>query len=317
MVQAAGNTMGTTYSVKVVGGDGKLPTAEALSELADDTFAAINRSMSTYISDSELSQLNRADTSSWQPISQPLFEVLELSQQVSRKSDGAFDITVMPLVDLWGFGPAERGAEPSGEQIARVLQQIGYQKVQLDRSQTAVQRPAGVTIDLSAIAKGYAADVLAAELRAQGHNHFMVEVGGELVLAGNNPRGKPWRIGIETPNYQLLSAPQGPVKAVDLSGVGMATSGDYRNYYEVDGARLSHTLDPKTGRPITHRLASVTVIAPTAAAADAWATALNVLGPDKALAVAEREQLAVFLLVRTGDGFEARQSTAFGPYLVN
>lgn len=309
--------MGTTYSVKVVSGDGKLPTTESLTALADDTFAAINRSMSTYISDSELSQLNRADTSSWQPISAPLFEVLELSQQISRKSDGAFDITVMPLVDLWGFGPAKRGAAPGDEQIANVLQQIGYAKVQLDRQRSAVQRPAGVTMDLSAIAKGYAADVLAAELHAQGYQHFMVEVGGELVLAGHNPKGKPWRIGIETPNYQLLSAPQGPVNAVDLSGVGMATSGDYRNYYEVDGARLSHTLNPTTGRPINHTLASVTVIAQTAAEADGWATALNVLGPDKALAVAEREQLAVFLLVRAGDGFEARQSTSFGPYLVD
>lgn len=317
MVSVNGQTMGTTYSVKLVMDDKAPPSSEVLSAWADATFAAVNESMSTYMEDSELSLLNRAETDSWQPVSAPLLDVLLLSQEISRKSDGAFDITVMPLVNLWGFGPQTRGSVPGDEEISRTIAQTGYHKVAVDAERSAVRKPVGVTIDLSAIAKGYAADQLAEKLLAEGYRHFMVEVGGELVLAGLNNRGEPWRIGIETPIYELFSASKRPVGAVDISGKGMATSGDYRNYYEVDGVRVSHTIDPKSGRPITHTLASVTVIADTAAEADGWATALNVLGAERAMALAAKEQLAVFMLVREGEGFKAMHSSAFEPYLVN
>lgn len=316
MVVVNGETMGTTYSVKLVSEQGVLPSQAELKDWADEAFLSVNRSMSTYMADSELSLLNRAATASWQPVSQPLFEVLSLSQSISRKSGGAFDVTVMPLVDLWGFGPAETNGPPSAEAIEETMERIGYDRVSIDAANRSVSRPQGVTIDLSAIAKGYGADVLAETLRRKGFTDFMVEVGGELVLAGHNAQDEPWRIGIETPNYQLLSPAKAPVRAVAISDRGMATSGDYRNYYEVDGLRVSHTIDPQTGRPITHSLASVTVIADSSAEADGWATALNVMGAKKALELAEQEQLAVFLLVRNGDGFEATHSQAFEKYLV-
>lgn len=315
MVTATGQTMGTTYSVKLVSDDKPLPSADVLSTWADAEFLAVNQSMSTYMESSELSVLNRAEEA-WQIVSAPLLEVLRYSQQISRTTDGAFDMTVMPLVNLWGFGPQQREEAPDADAIARTMEQIGYSKVLIDVERSAVRKPRGVTIDLSAIAKGYAADQLARKLRSEGYAHFMVEVGGELVLAGHNASGKPWRIGIETPSYQLLNAPSRPIGVVDISDKAMATSGDYRNYYEVDGVRLSHTIDPSTGRPITHNLASVTVITDTCAEADGWATALNVMGAEKALALAEQEQLAVFLLVREGKGFKAVHSTAFKPYLV-
>lgn len=316
MVSVSGQTMGTTYSVKLVSDGETLPSSDVLATWADSTFAAVNESMSTYLEDSELSVLNRSEVQSWQPVSAPLMEVLVLSQEISRKSDGAFDITVMPLVNLWGFGPQERVSAPDMDAINRTMAWIGYDKLSVDAERGAVRKPVGFTLDLSAIAKGYAADQLAEKLRAEGYRHFMVEVGGELVLAGLNNRGKPWRIGIETPNYELFSATKAPASAVDISNKGMATSGDYRNYYEVDGVRVSHTIDPKSGRPITHTLASVTVIADTSAEADGWATALNVMGAERALALAAEEQLAIFMLVREGDGFKAMHSAAFEPYLV-
>lgn len=315
-VSVTGQTMGTTYSIKLVGEGKALPESGTLLGWADTTFAAINQSMSTYIEDSELSLLNRAESEVWQPISVPLLDVLLLSQTISTKSDGAFDITVMPLVDLWGFGPKQYQSPPDTDTIRQTMEQIGFDKVSIDSTRGAIRKPKDVTLDLSAIAKGYAADQLAEKLRAEGYRHFMVEVGGELVLAGHNAEGKPWRIGIEMPDYQLLSGPRGPFNAVDITNKAMATSGDYRNYYEVEGVRFSHTIDPKSGRPITHNLASVTVIADTCAEADGWATALNVLGADKAMALALREQLAVFLIVREGEEFRALNSPAFSPYLV-
>lgn len=315
-VSAAGDTMGTYYNVKLAGEEGQLPTQDQVTAWADQVFGEINASMSTYLEDSELSKLNRSDSEDWQSVSAPLFEVLAISQDVSRMSGGAFDITVAPLVNLWGFGPQKRQKEaPSDEQIAALLTSIGYQKLELDAQRQALRKPSGLALDLSAVAKGYAADQLANFLEAKGYDNIMVEVGGELALRGVNARERPWKIGIESPSYSVLAPAKGPAQTVALSGRGMATSGDYRNYYEIDGERFSHTIDPVTGRPITHTLASVTIIAESSAKADALATALNVLGPEKAMALAEKEGIAAFLIVRSGDGFEPRVSSAFRPYL--
>lgn len=309
--------MGTTYSVKVVSSEEVSLNESGLQRIADTELERVNRQMSTYLADSELSLWNRASTSDWQKVSPALFEVLQLSAGISARSSGAFDVTVMPLVNLWGFGPDERQSPPSDLDIREALKRVGYNQIEFNETELTVRKPAEVFVDLSAIAKGYAVDKVAQALQDKGVANFMVEVGGELYLEGVNRRGKPWRIGVETPTYDLLKAPQGPALAVDLSGRALATSGDYRNYYEVDGVRLSHTIDPFTGRPITHKLASVSVIADTCAEADGWATALNVLGPEKGMAVAERERLAVYMIIRDGDEFVSRATKQFEAYLVD
>ncbi len=319
----SGNTMGTTYHISVV-----IPAAVELppelsqanlQERIDQTLETVNQQMSTYRATSELMRLNEQGLGTWHAVSAELFHVLSLSRQISEASGGAFDVTVGPLVDLWGFGAGSEPAQilpapPPPEQIQALLaQQVGYQAFELRQEPLALRKTKSIAIDLSAIAKGYGADAIARVFERQGLHDYLIEVGGELRLAGLNQRGKPWRIGIERP--QLSQG--GAQKAIAVTDAGMATSGDYRNYFEHEGQRYSHTLDPRTGSPVTHRLASVTVIAPTAAEADAWATALNVVGPQEAIRVANRHQLAVFLLVKEEDNFAERYSVAFEPYLTD
>lgn len=309
--QFDGRTMGTTYHVTLVDVPAGVDRA-ALHQLIDAELEQVNREMSTYIPDSELMRLNRGPAGEAVPVSAHLAEVVELSLDIYRRSNGAFDVTVGPLVSLWGFGPAERSDEPPADgDIAALLRELGSDALEVQRSPDAIRRARPVEIDLSAIAKGHGTDRVAELLEAKGIHNYLVEIGGDLRTSGRNPRGALWRIGIESPggDGQRVQRP------VAVSGKSLATSGDYRNYYEQDGVRYSHTLDPRTGRPIVHTTASVTVIADTCAAADGWATALNVLDADAALALAEREQLPVFLLVKTQQGFEERYSSAFAPYL--
>ena len=222
--------MGTYYNVKVVAPNAELPEAKQLKGWVDTQLNAINQSMSTYIPSSELSQLNRFEGAGWVNVSDRLFEVLRVSEQTSKVSAGAFDITVMPLVSLWGFGPDKRQNQlPDARDIAAAMQNTGFEKVQLNHKPKQVRRPAGVTLDLSAVAKGYAADEVAAFLSAKGFDNALVEIGGELVLRGTSRRGDSWRIGVETPSYAILG--QSSAQTVALSDRAMATSGDYRNYY--------------------------------------------------------------------------------------
>lgn len=316
LVAVNGETMGTYYHVKLVGESGALPEAAELQNWADAEFARINQSMSTYIGDSELSLLNTTQGQGWLEVSSDLMHVLMVSQRVSQLSDGAFDITVMPLVNLWGFGPAEHDFQiPTDEEIQQTLSAIGYQKLVLDPENSRLQRPNGVTLDLSAVAKGFAADAVGRVLADKGYANYMVEVGGELALHGVSPRGGPWRIGVEKPEYGLPLGQPAPAQTVELSGVGMATSGDYRNYYELNGERYSHTIDPLTGRPIKHKLASVTVIAESCALADAMATALNVLGPEKGYALAAKAGVAAYFIVSAEKGFTVEYTDEFKQYL--
>lgn len=310
VIQMAGKTMGTSYHITLVVEPEKRATIDPVQLQADvdEQLKLVNQQMSTYIPDSELMQVNAAPVNEWLYLSEPLRQVLVLSQDISRKSGGAFDVTVGPLVNLWGFGPEKREGAPSQHDIDQLRERIGYQFMEITGHQLRKERD--IWIDLSAIAKGFGVDVVADYLLAQGFDNLMVEIGGELRLHGQSPRGTPWRIAIEQPE-----AMQGSVhKAIALSNMAMATSGDYRNYFEQDGKRFSHTLNPSTGYPIDHRLASVTVLAPTAAQADAWATAINVLGPEKGMQVAEQEELAVYLIIKTDEGFVDNYSTAFEPY---
>lgn len=310
-VQLGGATMGTRWNVTVAPPLNGVDAAQLRAQI-EQQLAEINQAMSTYIDTSELSQLNRAPVGEWIAVSPELHEVLLTAMEVGWLTGGAFDVTVGPLVDLWGFGPAGRVTEPpSDEALAAAMEQVGIQHVELNLAKPLVRRDRPVRIDLSGVAKGYGVDKIAELLQQQGLTNFLVEIGGELRLSGASPRGDNWRIAVERPDA-LPGQAQLPISLTDAA---IATSGDYRNYFEQDGQRYSHTIDPSTGRPITHALASVTVIADNAAYADALATALEVLGAERALQLAEQLGLAVYVIVRKDDGFVSHHSTAFEPYL--
>ncbi|SDK22415.1 thiamine biosynthesis lipoprotein [Microbulbifer yueqingensis] len=307
----SGPTMGTRYHITVVAPPAEV-AKESLQELIEQELEAVNREMSTYIPDSELMRFNAGPIGEPVAISEPLADVVGLSIDINERSGGAFDITVGPLVNLWGFGPTpEPEKVPGQEEIDRLLGLVGSDALELERNPPRLTRTRDVQLDLSAIAKGHGVDRVAQLLEEQGIENYLVEIGGELRTLGHNPGGDEWRIGIESPTR----AGQVVHKPVRVSGRAVATSGDYRNYYERDGVRYSHSIDPRTGRPLQHRLASVTVIADICAEADGLATALNVMGADAGLKLAEREGLAVFMLVKTDNGFEERFSSAFTPYL--
>ncbi len=306
----SGHTMGTSYQIKVVADGSTLP--RDLEARVQNTLDAIDQSMSTYKPDSELNRLNRHPVGEVFAVSPDLWTVLEISATVYALTGGAFDPTVAPLVDIWGFGPVDTGDRvPSDMEIETLVGQIGFDKLVRDPVHRTVRKTSALQLDLSAVAKGYAADKVAYLLRKYGIDRYMLEIGGELALAGLNSTGEPWRIAVEMPS--LL---QGDVhKIIAVTDRGVATSGDYRNYFEKNGRRYSHTIDPRTGKPITHRLASVTVIAETSALADALATGFDVLGAQGALAVADKLGVPVFMLVRREGAFEELYNRAFAPYL--
>jgi thiamine biosynthesis lipoprotein len=303
--------MGTSYHVTVIDPPGGTSAAQYQSDI-DAVLERIDASMSTWRPDSEISRLNAAAVGEDIGLSAELHAVLSESLAVTRLSDGAFDVTVAPALAAWGFGPGSAGPRmASAEQLAALSGQVGIHGLLLQDAPPALRKLAPRSIELSAIAPGYAVDLLAAAFSARGLRDFMIEIGGEVRTSGRNAQGKGWRIGVEQPD-----APPGTPAIAVLPGQGaVSTSGDYREFFVAQGRRYSHTIDPRTLRPVSHTLASVTVIAPSCMRADAMATALMVLGPEQGLALAEREGLAVYMLLRVPDGFEARQSSAFAPYL--
>ncbi len=312
-IRIAGGTMGTTYSLTVMVSRDQAETArESLRTKVEAELAAVNQEMSTYIGDSELMRVNARAEREWIEVSDGLFKVLNKSLQVGNMTQGAFDITVGPLVEVWGFGASITGDKvPAKEDIKTLLAQTGFKKLQLDASNNSVFKSESIRLDLSAIAKGHGADRVAGVLDAEGFQHYLVEIGGEMRLKGDSPRGESWRIGIEVPSLMQGNTQ----KAIAISNKGVATSGDYRNFFEVDGKRYSHTIDPRTGWPVTHKLASVTVIADTTAEADALATAFSVLGVVEATKVADAYKVAAFFVQREEDGFVESHSAEFERYL--
>lgn len=302
----SGYTMGTSYHVTVVADPSHIP-----ADLGEGIFAAVDavdKAMTTYSNESELMALNRAAVGEPFALTAPLAEVLSIAQRIYRDSEGAFDPSVASLVNLWGFGPDKgRDEPPSPREIELLLSEVGFDALALDITAQTATRLRDIQLDLSAVAKGYGADMVADYLRSQGYANFLVEVGGEMVLSGTRPDGEPWRIAVETPD----PSGRGIQKVIPVSDVAVATSGDYRNYFERDGRRFSHTIDPRTGYPISHNLASVTVLANTAAEADALATVFMVMGEEKALAFAEERSIPVFLLVKEDTGFGEVSSSAF------
>ena len=309
-----GTTMGTTWAVRVVAAD-PWPRAERdrvgaeIQTVLDD----VESKMSHYEPSSELSRFNRARTIRPFPVSADTLEVFREARRLGELTGGALDVTVGPLVNAWGFGPVEpERLPPAGELLSRLRAHVGYARIELDAAASTLRKtdPA-VEGDLSAVAKGYGVDRVAGVLREVGLRRFLVEVGGEIVAAGVNQLQRPWRIGIESP-----AAGGGIQRVVPLQDRAMATSGDYRNRREVDGRWVSHTIDPRTGRPVEHRLASVSVVADRCATADGLATALEVLGPEDGYALAAGQGWAALFLIRGDDGaIRERATPAFSALL--
>ncbi|WP_318261625.1 FAD:protein FMN transferase [Zhongshania marina] len=308
-LRLSGMTMGTTYHITVRNPAGEW-TEQSLKEALDKRLAAFNQIASTYISNSELSQLNTMPAGEWRQLTPMLFDILVMAVEVSWLSNGAFDVTVGPLVDLWGFGPEKHEGKPSEEALNKALEEVGFDRIELDMADHKIKKGAPLRIDLSAIAKGYGVDAVALWLESLGSTDYLVEIGGEMRVAGLSPRGDQWRIGVESPDLEVDKT-----TPILLGNIGVATSGDYRNYFEENGVRYSHTIDPRTGRPITHNLASVTVLDPSCAFADAMATAFSVLGGDKTIELAEQLDIPVYLIEKTESGFSSRYSSSFAPYL--
>ena len=307
VLELTGSTMGTSYSVKLVAVPPQFNT-KALQEQIDSDLARIEQRMSTYRAESELSQFNRSESTDWVAVSAELCDVIEQALSVSKITT-AFDITVGPLVNLWGFGPADTLPEPPDNNVvAETLQYTGFGKLHTQCTTPAIRKDrADIYIDLSAYAKGYAVDQIVTLLFDNDLNNFLVEIGGELRMHGHNAGGKLWSVAIEKP-AEFESAVQ---TIVQITDVAIATSGDYRNFFLFAGQRYSHTIDPNTGYPVTHNTAAVSVISDTAAFADAMATALLVLGVDEGLALAEREGIAAYFMLRTDSGMEVYATETF------
>ncbi|MEO0632962.1 MAG: FAD:protein FMN transferase [Pseudomonadota bacterium] len=292
VLQLSGPTMGTGYNVVV----SNAPVGEAEIQSAIGTaLAQVNAAMSNWSETSEISRFNASDAPTM--LSPELAEVMDAAEAVNTASEGTFDTTMGPLIELWGFGAPGKAQMPSDVAIAAAQARSGHANTLRIGAGAMEKQQADAQVYLAAIGKGYGADHVCRALEALGITDYMVEIGGDLYAAGRNPDGMPWQIGVETPDARDRSV----MDVVGVSGLGMASSGDYRNYYEQDGQRYSHVIDPSTGRPITHTTASATVLAENAMLADAWATAMLTLGRDRGMAIAEREGLAVMFIERDTD----------------
>ncbi len=299
-----GQAMGTTWSVQLA--DAR---QHNIQEEVQGQLNIVNALMSTYQPDSEISRFNRHDTTSFD-LSTDTLKVINTALKVHESSLGAFDITVGPVVNAWGFGFPPSLKTPTEKELTALQQYIGSTHLSIAQN-TLQKNTANTQIDLSAIAKGYAVDKVSLHLQSLGYENFLVEVGGELYAQGQKDK-QSWLVGIEQPTKE-----QGIIQLVlPLENKALATSGDYRNYKEKDGKRYSHTIDPRTLRPIEHNVASISVIADTVMEADAWATALNVAGEEEAFRLAEEYDLAIYMLLREQDGqFRSRSNAAFAELL--
>lgn len=312
LITLTGFTMGTTYTIKINEPHLTIDIPKIKTGI-DDILTAINKQMSTYQNDSELSRINQARTTDWIDITDDLYTVISRAINTSILSQGAFDITVGPVVNLWGFGPDPKPEQVPDEQLIQsALLNIGYQHLHLRVSPPALKKDREeIYIDLSGIAPGFAVDKLAAYLEQYAIQNYMVELGGEIKAKGKNPQGIPWQIGIEKPVFNQRSIQ----RIISLDNIGLGTSGDYRNYFEEDGIHYSHIIDPKTGKPTTHTLASVTVLHPSTMVADAMAVALFVMGQESGMQLAQKENLAAFFIIREEEGFNEEMTDTFKKYI--
>ncbi len=300
-----GNTMGTTFSVKFTS-----PSPVDIIEIEKDInslLIELNRQMSTYIPNSELSRFNKSTDTTWVSVSEDLAYVVNSAQKISEISEGLFDITIGPAVNIWGFGPDNKPQfVPNKEAIEKALKLVGYKNIQVKLNPPEIKKSnPNVYCDLSAIAKGFGVDIVSEYLTQKGLTNYLVEIGGELRASGAKFKDK-WKVGISVPSQDNTIQ-----ETITLSNQSMATSGDYWNYFEEDGIRYSHTINPITGKPITHKLASVTVVAKTCMEADALATAIDVMGPELGLKFATKNELNVYFIVKGKNGFESFSTESF------
>ena len=313
VLRISGQTMGTQYTMTVVDPPETL-TEQQLKRPIDRRLQQLELRFSTYDPSSDLSLVNEEPTIQWIDVPPELAAVLGEAMLAARHTEGAYDPTVGPLVNLWDFGPGAKSPPepPTDEQIAETLKNVGLKCVDVQFDPPAVRKSAPeVYIDLSGIVKGYAADELSRLLVELGLGNHMVNIGGEVKTSGTNPRGTPWQIAIERPE----PGPRRPYRTIELSGMALATSGNYRNYFEMSGRRVSHIIDPRTGRPVEHQVVSASVIHHSCMRADALATALMVLGPKDAMEMAADQELAVMLVLEEEGKYRDLITPEFQQYL--
>jgi len=313
-IQLQGETMGTSYSIAVAARSDTVGRGQ-IEAVVEAVLAEVDAHLSTWNPDSEISALNATEADRWLPVSPMLLEVLDAARTVSLHTQGCFDVTVAPLVQLWGFDQAAGDAwsPPSDEALAAARAASGFDKLEIDTARGSVRkRVAALRVDVGAFVPGYAVDLIAQRFVALGVENFLVEIGGEVRTLGLSAAGRPWRIAIEAP----LAGERRPYAIVEPGRLGVSTSGDYRDFRITDGRRFSHTIDPRSGLPVEHGLASVTVLHESTMLADAYATALMVLGPEAGLELAERLGLAALLLVRSDEdgGFREIATASFGEF---
>ncbi|WP_283183796.1 MULTISPECIES: FAD:protein FMN transferase [unclassified Pseudomonas] len=305
MESFGGPTMGSTYSIKYLRHAG-LPAPTEVRVQVEKILAEVDQQMSTYRSDSDIERFNDLPANRCQKMPPPILKLVRVGERLSEQSEGSFDLTVEPLLNLWGFGPQAREEKiPAAQALAEVRQRVGYQHLRIDGDQLC--KDAAVEVDFNSIAAGYAVDTIAAKLEAMGIHNYLAEATGELKAAGKKLDGSPWRVALEEPRDDQQVAER--IIAVD--GYGVSTSGDYRNYFEQDGRRYSHTFDARTGAPVSHTLASVTVIHPSALMADGLSTLLLILGPEQGWDYAEKHDIGAFFVIRADTGFVTRTTQAF------
>jgi thiamine biosynthesis lipoprotein len=300
-----GPTMGSTYSIKYVRHAGLPAPADVRAEV-EKILAEVDRQMSTYRSDSDIERFNALPANRCQAMPASILELVRVGEQLSVQSEGSYDLTVEPLLNLWGFGPQARGEKvPSAEALAQARKRVGHEHLRIDGDQLC--KDAAVEVDFNSIAAGYAVDTIAERLEAMGIRDYLAEATGELKASGRKADGSPWRIALEEPRDDRQVAE----RVIVVDGYGLSTSGDYRNYFEQDGQLFSHTFDARTGAPVSHTLASVTVIHPSALMADGLSTLLLILGPERGWDYAEKHDIGAFFVIRADTGFVTRSSQAF------
>jgi len=306
-----GPTMGTTYHIKVVGFPLSANDIVRIQTEIDKRLELVNDQMSTYRPNSELSRFNQSKAVTDFSVSTATLNVINEAIRLNNITDGALDVTVGPLVNLWGFGPDNRpDSIPTAAQLADITQRIGIQH--LSTSKQGLSKDIdSLYVDLSAIAKGYGVDVIANYFEELGMRNYLVEVGGELRAKGFNKRGISWQVAVEKPT----AGEQGIQQVIAVGDNAIATSGDYRNYYELDGQRFSHTIDPKTGLPIEHKLASVTVVHPSSMTADGLSTAIMVMGQEAGMAFAREQNLPVYMISKSDSGYNVVYTPEFESFL--
>ncbi|WP_333989684.1 MULTISPECIES: FAD:protein FMN transferase [unclassified Pseudomonas] len=305
MESFGGPTMGSTYSIKYVRHSGIAEPAQVRREV-EAILAKVDRQMSTYRNDSDIERFNALPANSCQTMPAAVLELVRVGEQLSEQSEGSYDLTVEPLMNLWGFGPQGREETvPDSAALAETLQRVGYRHLHIDGDRLC--KDAAVEVDFNSIAAGYAVDTIAARLESMGIHDYLAEATGELKAKGKKLDGSSWRIALEEPRDDQQVAE----RIIQVDGYGVSTSGDYRNYFLQGGRRYSHTFDARSGAPVLHSLASVTVIHPSALMADGLSTLLLILGPERAWDYAEKHDIGAFFVIRADTGFVIRTSAAF------